>query len=120
MHLRVAERMGSMPRSSDWRTRRELGLVLSLATLAPLTVCAFEAHSSSAVVGLLMLATLTVGTILLQWIKTEYALQPLSVSSQRGVNSALSMPRIPRMHLGERRRAVGARSAVSSRKAARS
>ena len=40
MHFRVADRIRSTPRAAEWRGRRELSLLLTLATCAPLTLCA--------------------------------------------------------------------------------
>ena len=115
MHFRVAERMRTLPRTSDWRGRRDLGMLLTLSTLAPLAVCAIEVESPGVAIGGLMLAAVAAGVILMRWIKNEYVIEPLAVSSSAGIGSARRMGLIPHAHLGGRKDSTLTRT-ISSRR----
>ena len=114
MHFRVAERMRTIPRTSEWRRRRDLGMLLTLATVAPLTLCAIEANSPSVVIGGLMLVTVASSLTLLRWIKNEFLLEPLKLNTDLGIATTRRMGLIPQSHFAARKssspiRAMGSR-----------
>ena len=120
MHFRVADRIRSTPRAAEWRGRRELSLLLTLATCAPLTLCAIEANSPRAVVGGLMLVTVATSLILLRWIKNEFLLEPMKLDTISGLAMTRRATLIPQSHFLGRKRSTPFLSIGSQRNAMKS
>ncbi len=75
LHGRLAGRVMSQPRRSDWREARDLSLVLTVSMAAPLAGLALKAGASPAVVLALTAVTAAAAGRIVRVLRREYALE---------------------------------------------